>query len=513
MIFVKLQNGNVKITTDSNETIIGINDTGVRCMVVGPSQDIIQIMQNNYPIFTFNVSEVSFYQILPAASVAFAGTAPAFVDILMQSFFLAEVDATISGTVDVNVVSPNPLPVSGSFSVAQNLDAFYRLRISNPATIFDSKQISDNGVLFWDDAQISGAGTTSTYNANRASTTIAVSNLTAGVRVRQTFRRFNYQPGKSQLVNTTFVLGAAATGITRRVGLFDSNNGLFLQQTSAGVAVAVRTFVTGSAVTTAIAQASWNIDKLNGTGASGINLDFTKAQIFFFDFEWLGVGKVRFGFFVDGVPYYCHEINNANNISSVYMSTPNLPLRYEIENDGTGAAASFEHICTTVISEGGQEQTGLIFGLNRGATSLTTNNDTNIYPLISFRLRSGYFGSSVKPVDFSVICTSAAAYNWYLILNPTVVGTALAFTAITGSSAEADLGSTSATTLTGGTILRTGTAQASNNASTTGSTEITDDFFLGSNIAGTADILTLAVQRITGTTETFFAALNYIDQK
>lgn len=99
MIFVKLQNGNVKVTTDLGDTIIGINDTGVRCMIVGPSVDIIQIMQDNYPIFTFNVSEVSFYQILPAAAVAFAGTAPQFVDILMADFFLAEIDvnATIVG--------------------------------------------------------------------------------------------------------------------------------------------------------------------------------------------------------------------------------------------------------------------------------------------------------------------------------------------------------------------------------------------------------------------------------
>jgi hypothetical protein len=515
MIFVKLTNGNVLITTDGGDTVKLIQDTGVQVEVIGALQDTIQISQFGYPIYVIPAADVSATEVQPAAPIAFAGTASQLVDLLAADFFVIDTSVVIPGTVNVNVVSPNPLPVTGTLTatIQQNLDAFYRLRISNPQTIFDSKQVADNGVLFWDDAEISGGGTSSTHSANRASTTIAVSNLTAGVRVRQTFRRFNYQPGKSQLINTTFVMGTAATGITRRVGLFDANDGLFLQQTSAGVAVVIRSFVTGAAVDTVIPQASWNIDKLNGTGTSGITLDFTKAQIFFFDFEWLGVGTVRFGFFIDGVPYYCHAVHNANSITSVYMSTPNLPLRYEIQNDGTGPAATFEHICSAVMSEGGQEQTGLIRGINRAATPLVTNNDTNIYPLIAMRLRSGYFGSSVKPVDFSVICTSTAAYNWYILLNPTVVGTAFSFTADANSSIERDAARTSTTTLTGGTILRTGSAVQSNAANSGGSIEIRDDFFLGSSIAGVADIIALGIQRVTGTTETFYCGMNYIDQK
>jgi hypothetical protein len=430
------------------------------------------------------------------------------------NFFFGEPDVSIAEPVDVNVVGGTVTAEVGPITYNNDLlDAFYRLRTSSPTTVFDSKQVSDNLALFFDDQQTSGAGTSSTYSSNRASTTIAVSNLTAGTRVRQTFRRMNYQPGKSQLVETTFRMGASATGITRRVGLFDTNNGIFLQQTEAGAAVVIRSFVTGAAVDNAVLQANWNIDKLDGTGTSGITLDLTKVQIFFFDFEWLGVGRVRCGFFIGGVPYYCHQFTQANIGTSVYMSTPNLPIRYEISNDGTGPAADFETICSTVASEGGADQTGLILGLNRGATVLTTLNTTQIFPLISFRLRSGYLGSSVKPVDFSIICTSTAAYNWYILLNPVVAGTALAFTPVANSSIEADLVSTSATTVTGGTILRTGTAVQSNAANSGGSIEIRDDYFLGSNIAGTADILMLAVQRVTGTTESFYAGLNFIDQK
>ena len=392
---------------------------------------------------------------------------------------------------------------------ASSLDAFARQRVSNPTTIFDSKQLSDNLPEFWDDSQVSGSGTTSTHFPNRASSIMLVANLTAGRRIRQTFRRFNYQPGKSQLCIFTFVMGTAISGVTRRCGLYDDNNGIFLQQTGAGMSVGVRSFVTGTAVNNTVLQAAWNIDKLDGTGASGITLDPTQSQIFFFDFECSG--SVRCGFFIGGVPYYCHRFDNANLNNSVYMSTPNLPLRYEIENDGTGADASFEQICSTVISEGGAQNTGLIRGLNRGATSFVTSNNSSIYPLIALRLKAGYLGSSVRPVDFSLSCTSNAAYAWYLLLNPTA-STALSFTGITNSSIEAALTTTNATTLTGGTILRSGIGSQGNQGGISQSA-ITDDFFLGSDIAGNRDILVLAVQRLTGTSETFYAGINIIEQK
>ncbi len=397
------------------------------------------------------------------------------------------------------------------YSDSANLDAFARLRMSQPETLFDSKQLADKQPLFWDDQLISGSGGASTYNTNQASTTLSVSASTAAVRVRQTFRRFNYQPGKSFLFIQTFILGAAATGIKRKVGLFDAKNGLFLDQQSDGIGVTIRTYTSGSAVDTRVLQANWNLDKLNGTGASGITLDFTKTQIFFCDFEWLGVGRVRFGFFINGKPYYCHEVLNANNTTLVYMSVPNLPLRYEIENTGTGGAVGLTHICSTVISEGGLKDTGFPFGVTRGATPLTTLNDSNIYPLIATRLGSNYLTSNVKILDFFINCTSTATYNWYLLLNPTIVGTALSFSAVTNSSIEADVATTNATTVTGGTILLTGATTQNNEGGV--SKFLTSDFSYGSTIAGVSDVVVLAVQRVTGTSETFYGSLNWKDQQ
>lgn len=386
-----------------------------------------------------------------------------------------------------------------------DFDMFRRLRVSNPQTVFDSKQLKDNQPLFWDDAATSGSGTSSTYNTNQASTTIAVSNLTAGTRVRQTFRRFNYQPGKSQFIMMTGVLGAAATGITARIGQFDGNNGLFFEQISTGIGLVRRTNVTSTPTDNRVAQASWNGDKLDGTGASGMTVDWSKTQIFWIAYEWLGVGSAAFGVVHNGQFITCHTMHHNNSLTTVYMSTPNLPLRYEIANGGTGGAASLTHICCTIMSEGGVEEVGMQRGLTRGSTVMQTSNDANIYGLIALRIQSSYFSAHIHVSNISIVCTSTSAYNWYLILNPTPSASP-AFTAVTNSSIEANTTMT-ATTLTGGTVIQCGTSLQTND----GGTNVIgpQDIALGSNIAGTADVMYLAVQRVTGTSESFYASINY----
>jgi len=226
----------------------------------------------------------------------------------------------------------SPSSLVGSDSAA--CDAFGRLRTSDPYTLFDSKQLFDNLPLFWNDIAFSGSGTASDYHALRASSIIGVSNTTAGVRVRQTKRRFNYQPGKSLAIVITFVLGTKQNGITRRVGYFDENNGIFLEISNDQVYIVRRSQSTGTVVDTKVNQRNWD-DPLDGNGDSGITIDFEKVQILFIDLEWLGVGRVRCGVVVDGVMSYFHSFKAANVLTSVYMSTPNLPIRYELTNNGS----------------------------------------------------------------------------------------------------------------------------------------------------------------------------------
>lgn len=392
-----------------------------------------------------------------------------------------------------------------------NLDAFARFRTSTPTTLFDSKQISDSQSLFWDDQQVSGSGTSTTHVTNNALTQISVSDLTAGKRVRQTFRRFNYQPGKSHLIIMTSVFGPSQSGIIKRIGLFDDNNGLFFGQSGSGIGVGIRTFTSGSVVDTNILQDDWNLDKMNGYGASGIDIDFEKSQIFLIDFEWLGVGRIRFGFVINGKIIYCHEVRNSNQLPTVYMSTPNLPLRYEIQNSGSGVASNLKHICSTVISEGGVEENGFNRLITRNVTSLQTAVSTNLYPLIAIRLKSDYLGSTVKLSRITIVCSSSSTYQWKLILNPTITGTPLSFTSLANSSIEYDVSATNASVVTGGTEVDGGYAVQSNEGGVV--IPSPNDLVIGSKIDGTRDVLVLAIGAVVGALETFYGSATIKDQQ
>jgi hypothetical protein len=77
-------------------------------------------------------------------------------------------------------------------------------------------------------------------------------------------------------------------------------------------------------------QSVWNIDKMDGTGASLFNLDLTKMQMFYIDYTWYGAGGIRFGFKNNrGEVIYCHRVPNNNVNTEAYMRSGNLVARYE----------------------------------------------------------------------------------------------------------------------------------------------------------------------------------------
>lgn len=380
-------------------------------------------------------------------------------------------------------------------------DAFGRVRISSPDTIFDSKQLYNSEPLFWDDQETSGTGTGSTHSTDTASTTMTVGATTAGRRVRQTFMRFNYQPGKSQQIMMTFVLdkSGGGTDISRRVGYFDEENGIFLEDDAGTYKIVRRTSVTGTPVDNAVNQSAWNVDLLDGTGPSGITIDFTKSQILVIDYEWLGVGRVRVGFNIDGVTYIAHEFRNANNLDTVYMSTPNLPLRFEITNGGTGAASSLEHICCSVLSEGGQEQTGIVLADSLGTSTVNANTSGTYYALIGIRLKATDVGATVKLISQNLIATNATNYHWQLRFNPTVAGT-FTYSDVTNSSVQIAKGDTasnpSTNTVTGGQVIASGFGSGGATQRVTDLVNLTSRQ-LGTALDGTRDTIVLCISGMT----------------
>lgn len=384
------------------------------------------------------------------------------------------------------------------------LDAFGRARFSQPYTLFDSQNRYEKNDLF---AETTTGAANVSYTANASTVNLNVTNASGDEVVRQTYRSFSYQPGKSLLVMNTFVMPTASANQRIRIGYFNTQNGVFFERDGTSVYITRRTYVTGTAVDTRVAQADWNGDKLNGSGDSGFTIDLTKAQIFWQDFEWLGVGAVRCGFVINGQVIICHTFNNANNLTDVYMTTAILPVRYEITNTGASTGATLKQICSTVISEGGYEKK---VALNVARmTTANTGIGASFVPLVSIRLASGRTGAVVVPDGYSVLptATSATTFEVVLVKNPTLTGAS--WGATDSTNVERDL---SATSYTGGTIVQQQFVLSSTLSSTViaGSGDYNWDLQLGANLAGTSDIYTLAVRCLSGT-HTAIGALSFWD--
>lgn len=250
----------------------------------------------------------------------------------------------------------------------------------------------------------------------------------------------------SQLILCTGTLGAGGTGITAAMGYFDDNNGLFAMSKDGEAYFVKRSYYTGSVVDTEVAQADWNLDTFDGNGPSGITLDPTKSQILFIDFEWLGVGRVRMGWVVDGLIYYCHEFLHSNNQAGVYMSTPNLPIRYELANDGTGGAATMQHICASVMSEGGVQNNGYLRHYDSGLVSTLSANTA--YAIMGGRLKSTHLGATVLVENISVIGSANDQAHWELRIGGTVAGT-FTYADVANSAVQVATGANT-NTVTGG---------------------------------------------------------------
>lgn len=384
------------------------------------------------------------------------------------------------------------------------LDAFGRIRVSEPFTLFDSShRYEDNGLF-----DTATTGTASAVHAAATSTVALNVDTGSGDEViRESKRVFAYQPGKSLLILNTFVMDEAKENLRQRVGYFGAQNGIFLEQDGTTINLVKRSYITGSVVDTKVARSSWNGDKLDGNGESGFTLDLTKAQIFWVDVEWLGVGSVRCGFVINGQYVVCHTFHHANIIDSVYMTTATLPIRYEITNTGaTGSASALKQICSTVISEGGYEKKVVPLVVRRTAT---TTVGTSFEPLVTIRLASDHLDSVVLLNKYSITTIDNSLYELALIKNATL--TSASYDTSTFDSVDFDI---SATALTGGTILSSEYLQGTNQAS--GQLDVNESynfgFQLGRTIGGTSDTLTVAA-RVTSGTADVVATLEFYDLK
>ena len=340
-------------------------------------------------------------------------------------------------------------------------DAFGRQRVSNPFTLFDSShRFKDNNL--WSTATTGTAS--AVFNANQGLIDLNVDNTVDSEVVRETTKAFSYQPGKSLLIMNTFVMQPAKTGLRQRVGYYSASNGIYIELANSVLYIVKRSSVSGVLVDTRIAQSSWNNDTLDGTGPSGVTLDISKAQILYMDIEWLGVGCVRVGFVVNGEFILCHVFYHANEITSTYITTASLPLRYEIKNTaGTSGNSTLKQICSTVISEGGYELRGLQQAIGIPITTpRTLTTAGTFYPIVSIRLKTTNLDAIIVMTALSMMgIGNGNNYNWQIRASGTTTGGSWV-SAGTDSSVEYNI---SGTSFSGGRILASGFLNSSNQGS------------------------------------------------
>jgi hypothetical protein len=367
----------------------------------------------------------------------------------------------VSGNIVATVDTTKGFPIT--FANSPNFDAFNRMRVSNPLTLFDSShRYRDNNL--W--STLSANGGSVSFNTSQGLMELNVTNTAGASSIRETTKVFAYQPGKSLLVMNTFVMASSATNLRQRVGYFGDQNGIYFQLDDGDISIVKRSLVTGSIVESVVSRSNWNGDKLDGTGSSGIVLDITKAQILWMDFEWLGVGTVRVGFCINGQFIVCHSFHHANILDSTYITTASLPLRYEITNKAaTSGSKTLKQICSTVISEGGYELRGLQQAVSIPITAPRSFAVAGtFYPIITIRLKN-----SPDRLDAIAILTALSIlgqgnginYNWQVKANGVTTG---------GSWVDAGVDSAveyniTGTSYAGGRILASGFLNSSNQGS------------------------------------------------
>jgi hypothetical protein len=370
------------------------------------------------------------------------------------------------------IVSAGNNSTAITFAPSTAQDAFGRLRVSEPLTMFDSSHRFDDNDL-WATAVNNG---TATFNSNQGLVDLTVSSgdlLDPSYVFRETIKVFAYQPGKSLLVMNTFVLNPAQTGMRQRVGYFSEvggigggliteSNGFYLQLSNNALSFVKVSTVTGIIQYETVLQADWNGDKLDGTGPSGIVFDPTKAQILWMDLEWLGVGSVRMGFVIDGQFILCHTFQHANIVTSTYIKTASLPLRYDIKT--TGGGGTLKQICSTVISEGGYELRGSQLSAGTSITSARTFAVAGTYyPIVSIRLKSTRLDAIVIATAVSILgLGNGKNYQWRVVNGGVTTTGGSWLTAAADSSVEYNI---SATAATGGRVLASGFVNSSNQGS------------------------------------------------
>jgi hypothetical protein len=381
-----------------------------------------------------------------------------------------------------------------------SMDAFGNLR-TGEATALGTYDYSHGPStdLFHDEVATGGA---LTHYPARAATELTTTSATGSLAVRTTTRFHHYQPGVSNLIIQTLALSPAMAGNRRRWGYFHEHDGLYWELDGTTLYAVIRSSVSGSVVEERVAQGSWNQDTLDGTGISAFNLDVTKANLYFVDYAWLGVGEVRFGVLgPKGERNICHVFENPNTKNDAYMQSGCQPLRWENENTGSVSGGStLKVICAAVYSQSRVDYTFWRFSDIERTTPLEVTTNT---PVLSMRVKSGEH-VGLYPETLNVF-VAGGNVKLTIVDDGTLTGATWGITG--GGVAEGDIG---ATAISGGEKFKTFFVPAgATNIELTPYYEINDEGYHRLPDDSASYTFTLVATKLDGTTVTAVATLGY----
>lgn len=511
-------NGVSTITTGYNTLILTVNSTtdsfagGIQIQFSDDNSNWLTPYTDTY--FSTNIFTKNYLIIKKYYRIIYNNSSPTGT-FTITSRLSTNLDSSITQNTSISVFDNN---------VEGTLDAFARLRVSYPTTLLDIRfpgQIDGSANFLKNNLQISNASSGS-YTGTYGNSKLVINALGAGYYISQTRNYCVYQPGKSLLFMATGILYPGNANYTTRIGYFDNiipltnpliiRNGLYFEHSGGVYSVNIK-----NNTTTSIVQSDWNIDKLNGTGLSGLTLDFTKTQLFVMDMEWLGVGRVRFGFYVYGKIQYCHQVTNINILTEPYTNTINLPVCYSIHNSSATAtpANNFTQICSTVISEGGYSPLGRPFSISTGSPTPVQIAANVEEPLLFLRgnvANPNYYHQNIIPTGLSMICSATndlILYKLEYFLAGTYTGTQPSWTNVNSAYSVAQYApnlatgynNTNAITLDQGYFYGRGT----NTFSSLGDVFTNQVLQMTSNITNDSDILVLTATFVSssGSTNVF----------
>lgn len=389
-----------------------------------------------------------------------------------------------------------------------NIDAFGRLRTSAVQNLVDIKHVYDKNPLQVN--EVTAGTATSIFSQEFARVRMSTSSNNDLV-IRQTKTRPIYQPGKSQLFEASFSNLALETNVIKRVGGFDSFtgspynsgfDGFFLESNGVTNVISFQLWRSGTTIFSADTTV-WDDSVFDPN-----NFNWSNTNLMMVDYQWLGVGRVRFGFSLSGQTVYFTEHNCANEEPNVYMSSPNQPIRYEIRQVGAGSGY-FDMICSQVSTEGALNGLYSTVGIQHQTTTTLQTSDTK-YPYIGYRLKQNYHGVTSQYNSLSVLNTSNDNYLLTIEFNPTI-STTPTWIDIPNSPFQYAIfaGTTTATITSPGHIMTSLIGQAGTSALTT--LKVDDNQIrVGININGILDEMWICITPLganatfLGTTEVLY---------